>query len=426
MHTRLVAVGTLIALSLISSCSGSDEQTADEAVAETTTSTIPVTLSATFTDTPASTLASAEDCHIFDLPPDKNGMVRTNLVGFPRPSVVQRPKILVLPFWFTDGEAPTVSLAGSLAALRNASRYFEQVSWGKASMIVETAPEELWLQIPRTAAEMGYTKDSAGPLSGTASPFIVLNYASPDLRLDDYDIVYLVGSPELIHWATAMMELDTRDKPIVGPGGTVKRAVLMTHNHGDGFLAAHELGHAWLNLWDLYSLQNGITDFVGMNRFDLMYNAGLGDFNANELSTWSKYLAGWIEPNQVRCITNAGTTTHFVSTNSVVSDLPKSVMVKISDTKVLVIDTWRKSEFNRCCNETIAYVIDASRMNGAGPYRLQGSLKALGDTLMLDASHLSTNSEWTFRPNEQLAISNVSITLLESDESGALVEVTVG
>lgn len=424
MCTRPLATSVLLVSAFLGACSGSEDPITNESVVETTTTTAPLTLSSTFTNTPVSALATAEACHIIDMPREKNGQLRTNLVGFPRPDVVQQPKVLVLPFWFSDGKTPTGIVGASIAALRSASRYFEQVSWGKASMIVETAPENLWIQIPRTAKEMGFTRDSAGPLSGMASPFIVLDYASPELRLDDYDIIYLVGSPELIHWATAMMELDPRDKPIVGPGGTVKRAVLITHNHGDGFLAAHELGHAWLNLWDLYSLQNSITDFVGMNRFDLMYSAGLNDYNANELSTWSKYLAGWIEPSQVRCVTSPGTTTHFVSTNSVVSELPKSIMVRISETKVLVIDTWRKSEFNRCCNETIAYVIDASRMNGAGPYRLQGALKTPGEKLVLDASHLSTNSEWTFLPQDRLSISNVTITLLESDESGALVEVT--
>jgi hypothetical protein len=226
-------------------------------------------------------------------------------------------------------------------------------------------------------------------------------------------------------WATAWMEFDPRNAPIVTPAGNVSRASLITHNHSDASLIAHELGHAWLNLWDLYSGQRGITDFVGLNRFDVMYNAGLNDYNATDMTVWNKYLAGWVEPNQVRCITSAGTTTHFVSTNSVVSELPKAVMVKISETKVLVIDTWRKSEFNRCCNETIAYVVDATRIHFAGPYRLQGSLEKPGDQLVLDESLLATKTEWTLRPDEPLTISNVTITLLDSDASGAMVEVAV-
>jgi hypothetical protein len=225
-------------------------------------------------------------------------------------------------------------------------------------------------------------------------------------------------------WATAWMEFDPRNNPIVTPAGTVSRASLITHNHNDASLVAHELGHAWLNLWDLYSGQNGITDFIGLNRFDVMFKAGLNDYNATDMTIWNKYLAGWVEPEQIRCVVNAGTTSHFISTNSSQSDLPKAVMVKISETKVLVIDTWRQSEFNRCCNETIAYVVDSTRINFAGPYRLQGALMKSGDQLVLDETNLSTTTEWTLRPDEPLAISNVAITLLDSDVSGALVEVT--
>lgn len=408
---------------LLASCGGSGRSSSDLTQPIVSTTVAAPALKDTFTDSPRSALARAEDCHIADLPPDRDGMVRSNLVGFPRPEVVQLPRILVLPFSFSDGTPPSSYVGPTLGALRGAAHFFEKISWGKASLTFDTAPEHLWIRVPGTAAEMGFSKDSPGPMSGAASPFEVLRYASAELDLDDYDIVHLVGSPDLQHWATAWMELDPRNAPIVGPAGSVSRATLITHNHGDAALMAHELGHAWLNIWDLYSGQNGITDFVGLNRFDLMYNAGLNDYNATDMTIWNKYLAGWVEPEQIRCIVGAGTTAHFISTNSEPSDLPKAAIVKLSDTKILVIDTWRKSEFNRCCNETIAYVVDATRVNFAGPYRLQGSLKKPGDRLVLDESHLTTTSEWTLRPDEQLAISSVTITLMESDASGALVEV---
>ena len=90
----------------------------------------------------------------------------------------------------------------------------------------------------------------------------------------------------------------------------------------------------------------------------------------------------------------------------------------------MTFDIRRTSELKRCCNETIAYVIDATRIHFAGQYRLQASLKNPGDQLVLDESLLATTTEWTLRPDEPLAISNVAITLLDSDASGALVKVT--
>jgi hypothetical protein len=43
---------------------------------------------------------------------------------------------------------------------------------------------------------------------------------------------------------------------------------------------------------------------------------------------------------------------------------------------------------------------------------------------VLDESLLATTTEWTLRPDESLTISNVTVTLLDSDASGALVEIT--
>jgi M6 family metalloprotease-like protein len=424
---RNVLLGVLVSLVFVVACGSESAQP------EPTTSTIqtdipsPDQLIDTYTDSPQSLLASPEECHITDIRAKKGQIQRTALVGFPRPDTLLAPRILVVPFWFTDGQAPTSSIGATLGALRGATHYFKEVSWGKVAPIVETAPESLWLQIPRTAADLYMDKDSPGPLSGEVKPIqSILDFATPELRLDDYDIVYLVGSPTLMHWASAAMEIDAGEWPHVGPGGTVKRAVIMTHNHSDTFLAAHELGHAWLNLNDLYAMQTGVSDFVGLNRFDLMYGAGLNQYNANDMTIWNKYLAGWVEQNQLRCVTEPGTTTHFVSTNSITTDQAKAVAVKISETKVLMIDTWRKSEFNLCCNETIAYVVDSSRIHGAGPYRLQGSMKSPGDQVMLDESHLSTKSEWTILPNEVLTISKVTIRLVKSDDSGALIELVVG
>lgn len=421
MNKVRVFLLALVAQSLLVSCSGLPTSSPQSTELASTTSVAPSTLSDTFSDTPSSSLASTEMCHIEDLY-EADGTFQTNLVGFPRPEVVQSPKVLVLPFSFSDGEPPTKQLGGSLGALKGASHFFEEISWGKAILTFEVAPKELWLKIPKTAAEMGFSKESPG----SASPFRILDYMDPALSVNDYDIVYLIGSPDLTQHATAMMELDPRDTPREGPAGTVSRAVMITFNHNDATLAAHELGHAWLNLWDLYNMQEGITDFVGLNRFDLMFSAVPTEYNASDMTIWNKYLAGWVDPDQIRCITDAGISTHFISTNSLTSDLAKAIVVKISETKILVIDTWRKSEFNRCCNETVAYVVDVSRMMGAGPFRLQGALKNPGDQLVLDGSVLSTNSKWTFRPNESLTISNVTVKLLDSDDSGALVEVITG
>ena len=426
---RLTAVSLIIfAGVLAASCGGPANETASTTTVATTTAPAPITLSETFTDTPASQLAKAEDCHIVNLGLKNNDGPTDGAVGFPRPRdtfPVLNPRILVLPFWFSDGAPPDAIVGPTVRGIEAASHYYEQVSWGKAALTVEAAPKNMWLAIPKTAAEMKFTKDT--PRDRHVEHWIrsLLDYTKPEHRLDEYDVVVLTGMPTLLNWLAAKSETDAKWGPYEAPGGVVRGAILMTEAHGQSFTMAHELAHAWLNLLDQYALIGGVKDFVGMNRFGILSIIGHNEFSAIEMETWSKYLSGWIEPNQLRCVTEPGTTTHFITPNATPSELPKMIGIRISETKVLVIDTWRKSEFNMCCNETIAYVIDSSRAEGAGQYRLQGAMESVGDMLVLDPSHLTTTSKWTFRPNEQLTISNVSITLLESDESGALVEVAV-
>jgi M6 family metalloprotease-like protein len=429
MYQRFGAFGMVIVTALVSACGGASNTQAEQAVAATTTAPRSSTLSETFTDTPFSALARAEDCHIVNLGIKKSNGPSDGPVGFPRPRdtfPVLNPRILVLPFSFSDTASPDAIVGPTVRGLEAASHYFEQVSWGQASLTVEAAPKEDWLAIPKTAAEMKFTKDT--PRDQHVERWIrsLLDYTTPQHKLDEYDVVVLTGLPSLLNWLAAKTEMDAEWGPYEAPGGTVRGAILMTEAHGQSSTMAHELAHAWLNLLDQYAAQEGVKDFVGMNRFGILSIISDNEFSAIEMTTWSKYLSGWFKPNQMRCVTTPGTTTHFISPNATPSDLPKMISVRISETKVLVIDTWRKSEFNKCCNETIAYVIDSSRIWGAGQYRLQGALEAPGDQLALDASDLSTNSEWTLLPKEPLSISNISITLLESDESGALVEITAG
>lgn len=368
----------------------------------------------------------AEECHIKNVvrPVTVDGPKPAH-VGFPRVNdrfPPTNPKVLVLPFSFSDVPADGV-MGPALGGLRGAKHFYEQVSWGKATMTIVEAPRNLWIEIPKTAQEMNFSKESNKRHAGYVIHEL-LDYAKPESRFEDYDIIYLVGSPRLLNWATAKMEADLDFGPYTSPGGVVRSAVLLTESLTSSQLSAHELGHAWLNLEDEYSVIGGVKDFVGMNRFDLMALGGGNEYSAADMTIWNKYLAGWVDPTQVRCITQPGTTTHFISTNSQKSDLPKAVLVRVSETKVLVIDTWRKSEFNPCCDETIAYVIDASRLQGAGQYRLQGAMEVPGDRVDLDRSHLATTSQWTFLPNEPLTIGAISVRLLASDTSGSLVEVT--
>jgi hypothetical protein len=370
-----------------------------------------------------------ERCQINTLPFElrlETNSPRPAAVGFPRAEnrfPTTRPKILVLPFEFTDAPISEGLIAATKGGLNSANNYFESISWGKAGIEFEIAPESSWIRIPQTAESLNFAKDSQKNRNSWYWFRDVLQFSSPDLNLEGFDIVYLVGSPSLIEWFTAIMDLT--DPPIESPGGRVNRAVLITRDHSKSGIIAHELAHAWLSLEDLYNLIPGSKDFVGLNRFDLMGGADLTQYSSNDMTIWNKNLAGWVSEEMFRCVDAAGTYEVFISANSDDNAFPKAVGVRLSATKILMIETWRTSTYNICCDETIAYVVDASRAAGSGPYRLQGAMDTPGQQLDLSDPNFITTSNLNLQPNEQLNLSKVSISLLESDRSGALVRVVV-
>jgi hypothetical protein len=361
----------------------------------------------------------------FDTRLETNGP-RPTVAGFPRfdnsfpPS---KPSVLILPFEFEDAPISDAVVGATAGGFKSANRYFELVSWGKAGIDYEVAPENLWIRIPKPATALNFAMDSPKNRHSWYWFRDVLDHASAELQLENYHIVYLVGPSTVIEWFTAIMDLT--EPPIESPGGTVRRALMVTRDYSNSGTIAHEMGHAWLSLEDLYSQIPEAKDFVGLNRFDLMTGGGLSQYSANDMTIWNKLLAGWVSEEMFLCADTPGTYRAFISANSDNNSLPKAMGIRLSESRILMIETWRKSTFNLCCDETIAYVVDAGRAAGSGPYRLQGALKEPGTQLDLDQANFVTVSNLNLIPNENVPFESISIRLVASDVSGTIVEVVI-
>jgi hypothetical protein len=391
----------------------------------TPTTTLLSTLSPPASPTP---FVRKDDCHIVTppfIPAVESDGPRPSAAGFPRWSggaPLLNPKILLLPFGFEDAPISEATLGAAQGGLNTARRYFEFVSWGKASFSFELAPEALWIRVPEKSSSLGFAKDSPKNRNSWYWFRDVLQFASEDLNLDGYDIIYLVGPPNVIEWFTAVMELT--EPPIESPAGTVRRALLVTRDYSN-FVIAHEMGHAWLSLEDLYLLVPETTDFVGLNRFDLMGLTSLNEFSSLDMTVWNKVLAGWVSDDMFLCVNSPGTYRAFISANSDKNSLPKAVGVRLSESRILIVETWRKSTYNMCCDETIAYVVDAGRAAGSGPYRLQGALKDTATQMEFDQGNFVTTSKMNLTPNERVLFESITVRLIDSDRSGALIELIV-
>ena len=170
---------------------------------------------------------------------------------------------------------------------------------------------------------------------------------------------------------------------------------------------AHELTHVWLGSADLYDFSDKAETFMG--HWDIM----AADRGNLEMNAWLRWLNGWIDDAQVRCVDTAGSNVdqsiHFLAPLSQVSNGPKMVVVRLTDHSTLVIDSRRTVEFgvdswDSDSEVALVYLVDTSIDNGAGPIRLRGELRAVGQTLSTDG---------------------LTITLIDATDEGDLVQLTV-
>jgi hypothetical protein len=119
-----------------------------------------------------------------------------------------------------------------------------------------------------------------------------------------------------------------------------------------------------------------------------------------EFFGWNKLLMGWLEPNQVRCLSNQAASSHFIEAIDTPGNKPKLVLINLSEGVTLAIEG--RSQWT---SGVLVYKIDTRINHGDGPIIAQKNLLSSGQQLTLDG--------WT-------------IKVVAVDPSGFLVDVVKG
>jgi M6 family metalloprotease-like protein len=176
----------------------------------------------------------------------------------------------------------------------------------------------------------------------------------------------------------------------------------------------HESGHL-LGLMHPYSYQN--SGFV-IPTWDLMGDAPTPN---SELLAWNKFLLGWLDSNQINCL-DSGKKLKSIQLITPISENAEGVkasIIRISDTKALVLENRRKSSLNPLSegqSGIIAYVVDGTISPGKGAVSfLYAKLTKTFDDRLLGS----------LKPGESVKFQNVEIKVLSSESSGDLVSVDI-
>lgn len=350
--------------------------------------------------TSALSLAPADNCKISDRTP---GVISS---GFPRhPQLVssRRPlSLLAIPTVFSDLGFSDNDLSKLSEDLNKASSYFESVSYGKVSLNWKIASREDWLIL----------SDPAEPHNrGVPTRFREwIAQTSPRLNINNYDVVFMqggtngMGETKIIRDYVSNIGVGAAFldpvNPVVTPSGLVKFGWVAAGRSMSGWSGiVHEGAHAWLGFEDLYT--NG-TYPGPFGQWDIMNTTG---GKGTELSVWNRFLAGWVDDAQIRCIPRgAESTVHFVSSLTARNSSPKGVIYSFADGKVLVVESRRPGGFDSSGSFAVIYVVDTTIPTQQGPFRLVRELSSIGD---------------------KATFSNIVVELLDSDKDGDLVSVTV-
>ncbi len=260
--------------------------------------------------------------------------------GFPaRPDRLPREGVIraiVIPVDFPDvvgrGDPSTEYFEMALGT----DQFFKKMSGGKVSFDFQVLPRYVRLPFNSDAYKLGSW--SSGDAVGYWSA--ALKAADPFVDYSKFDVVYVL-SPKQVPASSIAYGPAFPSSYLTNDGyvknGTFSGADAYSNFPGAGWKwMAHETGHLF-GLHDLYTLQDQLPTFGSWDLMSLNWSE-----SALELSSWNRFILGWLPPENYVCrdLSEWRQESRTVSLSPLASDEPgvKSIMVRLSDTKILVAE----------------------------------------------------------------------------------------
>lgn len=185
---------------------------------------------------------------------------------------------------------------------------------------------------------------------------------------------------------------------------------------GHPFWWIHELFHAGVGFDDHYgdTLQNINTEY-GMGWLTMMTPWG------GDLTTWEKWRLGFMKDSQVQCLSKGGSSTHWIAPSTVQTDESKSIIIRVSATKAIVVETLRPAglyyKLPKQSQGALVYEVDITETrHGLG---MKLSLP-IGRTVTSNPFFMAS---YPLKQGESTVSNGYKITIVESGTFGDVVKV---
>jgi M6 family metalloprotease-like protein len=292
-----------------------------------------------------------------------------------------------MPLNFPDTPSFSDSDLSSIQrTLKEVEEFYKETSYGLVNIKFEILEKSKWITMDKTAESYGLTYPRPQQ-NNTEALKEILNKVDPSVNFNLYDGVII----------------ETARYPGRGVGQAFGRQVFPTRNGnakgisletamaaGSFQTLAHELGHTLFGLEDLYVFLNDQRPSVPggpkpAGSWDMMSDSARGFFG------WSKFLNGWLDGQQVRCITNQSVSVHYLESLETSSKEPKLLLINLQEGVTIAIEF--RQHPNYFVRGVLVYKVDSRINHGDGPITAQTELLAEGKSLDIDGWRISAVTE---------------------------------
>lgn len=371
---------------------------------------------------PASSFKPTSPCQLVDqVTPNRSYAVDLS-AGFPKIATRLKSsgviKSLIVPLDFTDvpGKDDTVSYFSKIA--KGVNDYWSAQSYGKVSFDFTINPSWVHMNFPITkygiAGNVG---------SGDVQGYRIAVIAATDAQFDfaSYDAVYFLVPKEMpmavMGWGPAITApYDVKGGYIIN-GATGGADMYFNENNGviggTWKWMAHETGHAF-GLYD----EDYKHESASLGDWGIMSQSWTND--VIEQNAWDRYLQGWLTDSQIGCTAKsdlASEKTFTINSLTSTGENQKAVMIPLSKSKILVLESRRKSSLDNYRNTQEGlhiFTVDMTIGQLGGGYvtiRRPGST----DSVFRDAA---------LRQGDSVTVDGVTIKVTTASSSGDTVAIS--
>lgn len=296
--------------------------------------------------------------------------------------------------------------------LDGASEFFDAVSYGRLDFQMEPVFQWFRMASPSTTYEIRSFYGHRHLMEDA------IRAADPFVDFSQYDQLIVIVNPwaAAIAWGPTFVPF-SEDDGIAVDGGIVMNGI----SSGADLLVwhfkwvVHETGHS-MGLVDLYWGAWDGVDYSELFRYAGDYSVMSNVSSSSpEFLAYERWILDWLDNDQIYCMQ---TDEEIVGLTPIeVEGGIKAVMVPLSDTKLVVVESRRALGYDELMLEpgVLVYTVDSSVLTQEGPIVV----------VPADDSDPYRYSS-TLLEGESVTVDGVTITVLEATTDGDLVRVTAG